>query len=92
MKINIPQLKKICETPGAPGFEKPIRDYIIDLIKPYVDDCYIDNIGNLITVKKGNEKINRKKVMVAAHMDEIGFIVTHITDNGFLKIPYARWF
>lgn len=85
MKINIPQLKKTCEIPGAPGFEKPIRDFIIDLLKPYVDDYSIDNMGNLITLKKGNKKSNRKKVMVAAHMDEIGFIVTHIDDNGFLK-------
>lgn len=85
MKINIRQLKKICETPGAPGFEDPIRSLVIQLIKPYVDDYYTDNMGNLITVKKSKNNPDNKKIMIAAHMDEIGFIVTHIDKNGFLK-------
>ena len=85
MKINIPQLKKICETPGAPGFEEPIRSLITQLIRPHVDEFYTDNMGNLITVKKSNTNPNTKKVMIAAHMDEIGFIVTHIDNKGFLK-------
>ena len=53
-------------------------------ISNFVDDIETDNIGYLIGIKRGTEK-NAKKVMVAAHMDEIGFITTYIDDNGFLK-------
>jgi len=85
MKINIQELKGICETPGAPGFEELIRSKIVDHIKSSVDEYYTDNMGNLITVKKSKNSPNKKKIMIAAHMDEIGFIVTHITKDGFLK-------
>lgn len=85
MKIDIQTLKMICETPGAPGFEEPIRSVVIDLVKPHVDDYYTDNMGNLITIKKSALKQAKKKVMLAAHMDEIGFIITHIDKEGFLK-------
>jgi len=85
MKLDIQQLKKICETPGAPGFEDPIRSLITQLVKPHVDEFYTDNMGNLITLKKSDQNPENKKVMIAAHMDEIGFIVTHIDKDGFLK-------
>ncbi|MEQ6120155.1 M42 family metallopeptidase [Reichenbachiella sp. MALMAid0571] len=85
MKLNIDLLKKICEVPGAPGFETPIRNQIIKEIKSHVDSYDIDNMGNLIAIKKGNKNPDGKKVMVAAHMDEIGFIVTHIDSNGFVR-------
>ena len=81
--INIKLLKKICETPGAPGFENRVRSLVLKEIKPYVDSIEIDNMGNVIALKKGIDK--SKSVMIGAHMDEIGFIVTHIDDNGFLK-------
>jgi endoglucanase len=85
MKINIKELKNICETPGAPGFEDPIRSIILKNIQSSVDEFYTDNMGNLITVKRSSDNPDKKKVMFAAHMDEIGFIVTHITKDGFLK-------
>jgi endoglucanase len=78
-------LKKICETAGAPGFEKPIRDLIIEVIKPHVDAYHIDNLGNLVALKKGSDPDAEDCVMVAAHMDEIGFMVTHIEDGGFVR-------
>ncbi len=81
-KLDIKLLNDICKTPGAPGFEKPIRDFILSKVKPLADEISIDNMGNVTVIKRGN---SREKVMVAAHMDEIGFIVTHITDEGFLK-------
>ncbi|MFO7868932.1 MAG: M42 family metallopeptidase [Bacteroidales bacterium] len=83
MNINIPLLKKLTETPGAPGFETQISDLIIQEITPYVDTVSTDNMGNIYALKKGAS--DNKKVMLAAHMDEIGFIVTHIDDNGFIK-------
>ncbi len=81
--INVELLKKICETPGAPGFEKRIRELVIREVRPLVDEVSVDAMGNVIAVKKGKES---KRVMVAAHMDEISFIVTHIDDDGFLRI------
>ena len=82
-KINIPLLKKICETAGVPGYEQRIRDLVLQEITPLVDNVSTDNIGNVTAFKKG--KVGRK-VAVAAHMDEIGFIVTHIDDDGFVRV------
>ncbi len=81
-KLDIELLSTICKTPGAPGFEKKIRDFIIKTCKPLADDISVDNMGNVTVFKKGK---SRKKVMIAAHMDEIGFIVTNITDEGFIN-------
>lgn len=85
MSLNIPLLKRICEIAGAPGFEKRIRDLVIQEVQDHVDELSVDNMGNVITIKRGNSNPDGKKVMVAAHMDEIGFIVTHIDDNGFVR-------
>ena len=81
--INTPLLSSVCEVAGAPGFEQRVRELVIRKIKNSVDECQIDNLGNVIALKKGTS--SKKKVMVAAHMDEIGFIVTHIDDQGFVR-------
>ena len=80
--MNISLLKEICETPGAPGYEHPIRKLILQETVNLGDNVSVDNMGNVTVFKKG---ISNKKVMVAAHMDEIGFMVTHIDDNGFIR-------
>ncbi len=80
--LNIPLLSRICETPGAPGFEQRIRALVQEEVSPLVDEIQTDNIGNLIAIKRGK---SRKKVMLAAHMDEISFIVNHIDDDGFIR-------
>ena len=80
--LDFDLLKLICETPGAPGFEKPIRDLVLQLVTPLVDEVSTDSMGNVIAVKKGKED---QRVMIAAHLDEISFIVTHIDDDGFLR-------
>lgn len=80
--MNSRLLKYICETPGAPGFEDPIRQLILKEIRPYVDRIEVNNMGNVYAIKNGKRK---DRVMVAAHMDEIGFIVTHIDDKGFVR-------
>jgi len=82
MALNIDLLKQVSETPGAPGFEKEIRNLIIKEVKSLVDSVSVDNMGNVTAFRKGKEKT---KLMFAAHMDEIGFIVSHIDDNGFVK-------
>lgn len=82
MSIDVALLSKVCETPGAPGYEKKIRDLVMATVAPYVDEVQTDNMGNVYAIKKGKES---KKVMIGAHMDEIGFIVTHIDDKGFVR-------
>jgi putative aminopeptidase FrvX len=80
--MNIELLSKICTTPGAPGFEQKVRELVIQEVTPLVDEVEVDNMGNVYAIKRGKE---RKSAMIGAHMDEIGFIVTHIDDNGFIR-------
>src|SRR5690242_12414685 len=82
MPLNIALLKEICETAGAPGYEQRIREIVLREIKKLADEIRVDNMGNVTAIKKGKQP---KKAMVAAHMDEIGYIVTHIDENGFLR-------
>ena len=79
--INMKLLAEICEVAGAPGHEQRVREIVIKQVKPLVDEIRIDNMGNVVAIKKGKV---RKKVMIAAHMDEIGFIVTHVDDQGVI--------
>ena len=79
--INTKLLAELCEVPGAPGHENRVREIVLREVKEIVDEINIDNMGNVIALKKG---VKDKKVMIAAHMDEIGFIVTHIDDKGFV--------
>ena len=80
--MNLKLFKEICETPGAPGFEDRIRKVVLREIKSLVDDVQVDRMGNVIALKKGK---SARKVMAAAHMDEIAFMVTHIDKKGFLR-------
>lgn len=82
MSINTALLSKICKTPGASGFEQKVRELVIEELKDLVDEVEVDNMGNVYAIKRGKES---KKVMIGAHMDEIGFIVTHIDDKGFIR-------
>lgn len=82
MPINVDLLREIAEVAGAPGHEQRVRELVLREVTPLVDDITIDNMGNVYAIKKGK---NDKRVMVGAHMDEIGFIVTHIDDNGFVR-------
>lgn len=80
--MNFKLIKKLSEVAGPSGFEDRIREEISKEIKNDVDSLTTDNMGNLIAFRKGK---SNTKLMIAAHMDEIGFIVTGIDDNGFLK-------
>lgn len=80
----------LTELPGAPGFEKPIRDYMKQELSGYADEFVQDRLGSLFAVIKGEQ--HSPKVMVAGHMDEVGFMVTAITPNGMLKFqPLGGW-
>lgn len=78
-------LKELVELWGVSGYEKQVSDYIVGQVKDYADEIMKDAIGNLIVLKRGNGE-DKKKIMVAAHMDEIGLCVVKITEEGFLKV------
>jgi len=76
-------LKRLCETPGIASREDPIRGVIHDELKPLVTDLRVDALGNLIAYRQGQ---GGPRVMIAAHMDQIGFMARHIDENGFIRL------
>ncbi|MCB0820008.1 MAG: M42 family metallopeptidase [Bacteroidetes bacterium] len=80
--MNTKLLKEICETPGAPGYENRIRDLVLREVTSMGLRPEVDNMGNVTVLVKGKKD---RKIMVGAHMDEIGFMVTHIDDKGFVR-------
>ena len=76
-------IKKLVEAYGPSGFEDHIREVIRTEVEPHADEVTVDAMGNLIARKQGDG--NGLKVMIAAHMDEIGIMVTYITEKGFLR-------
>ena len=79
-------IKKVVCCPGVSGNEKQIAALLEKEVAPFVDETYTDALGNLIAIKYGNlTDGERKKLLYCAHMDEIGFIVTYIEDNGFIR-------
>ena len=78
-------LEDLCRARGISGQEAAVRELIMDQVKPYADQITLDNLGNLLVFKQGAER-PKTKLMLSAHMDEVGFIVTHVTENGFLKV------
>ncbi|GAB6990728.1 M42 family metallopeptidase [Paenibacillus pini] len=82
--------KKLTEFPAASGFERELRAYVKDAISPYTNEFVQDRLGSLFGVLRGDE--NGPKVMVAGHFDEVGFIVTGITDTGMIRFqPLGGW-
>ncbi|MEN9447046.1 MAG: hypothetical protein RJA25_336 [Bacteroidota bacterium] len=83
MKTDVKLLAQICEVAGVPGHEQRVRELVLKNIKDIADTIESDNLGNVYAIKKGKD--SSKRVMVAAHMDEIGFMVKHIDSNGFIR-------
>lgn len=83
--MNVPLLKRLTEAHGVPGQEETIREIVREELGSI---CSIssDAMGNMICLKKGSGGEPRKRVMIAAHMDEIGFVVKHIDEKGFLRL------
>ena len=77
-------IQKLVETAGPSGFETEIRKVVRDEITAFSDEIRVDNLGNLIAVK-GNSSPDRKKLMLASHLDEIGIMATHIDEAGFIR-------
>lgn len=77
-------LKKLCTSSGISGDEGEVRELILSEIKDHADKITVDNLGNIIAFKKGKKRPSRK-LMLSAHMDEVGFIVTDVLPDGLLK-------
>jgi endoglucanase len=80
---NLEFLKKLVSAPSPSGFEGPAQKVVRDYLKPFADKVSGDRNGNVIALKKGSGKL---KVMVVGHADEIGFIVNHIDEQGYLYV------
>jgi endoglucanase len=82
-------LEEFSNTNGISGHEKKVRELFSKNIKPFVDDIRVDNMGNLIATKRGKGP----RVMLAAHMDEIGFMVKYVDDQGYIYFSKSGgWF
>lgn len=82
-------LRQLVEMSGVPGREERVRELVIKELTPLVDEIRTDTLGNVIALKKGTGAVpkgGRKKIMLAGHMDEIGFYVSYIDEKGFLRI------
>lgn len=80
----IDTLKELCALPGVSSHEDQVRDYIRTQAAPYADSIRVDTMGNLIIEKKAVSQ-EQKKLMLAAHMDEVGLMIHTITEDGYLK-------
>lgn len=89
-KETLALFKTLTEMPGAPGFESQIRNFVREQITPVSDEVITDRMGSIFGVRKGDPE--GPKIMVAGHMDEVGFMVTSITRHGMLKFsPLGGW-
>ncbi len=80
-------IKTLTAVRGISGREKPVADKLLTLIAPLTDKCYTDAMGSLIAVKNGVAPDGeRRKIMLVAHMDEIGFLATYIEDSGAIRV------
>jgi endoglucanase len=81
-------LRVLSNTPGVSGFEDPVQQVVKAELEPFCDSVHVDKIGNVIGLKRGvrtEQSPIPLKVMLAAHMDEIGFMVKHIDGDGFVR-------
>ena len=78
------QLNELTQINAVSGNEEAMRKKIISMISPYATKITVDTMGNVIACKKGTSDTGKKLVM-SAHMDEVGFIVSDITDDGYIK-------
>ncbi|MCC6628939.1 MAG: M42 family metallopeptidase [Chloroflexi bacterium] len=96
--FNFELLRRLCETPGVPGHESQLRAIVQEELAPLVDEVSIDTLGNVVGVRRARAQAGeadieleqpsggRRRVMLAAHIDEIGFLVKHVDDKGFLRL------
>jgi endoglucanase len=87
MAVDVELLKRLSEAPGVPSREEQIRKVVVEAGRPLADEVRTDALGNAVFLKKGTRGGGRAtRVMIAAHMDEIGFLVRHVDKDGFLRL------
>lgn len=88
--MDLQLFQTLTELPGAPGNEHAVRAFMREQLQKYADDIVQDRLGSIFGVKRGAE--NGPVVMVAGHMDEVGFMVTAITEQGMIRFqPLGGW-
>ncbi len=83
----IETLKTLCMLSGVSGMEDEVRDYILERAMPYADEIHTDAMGNLMVFKKGSVH-PQQRIMLCAHMDEVGLIVTRFEEDGYLRFQF----
>jgi len=91
MDSSIELLKKLSEAAGVPSREEQVREIVRQELEGKVDELTVDPMGNLVAIKRSGRD-GAPRVMVAAHMDEIGFLVRHVDDRGFLRVQSVGGF
>ena len=87
-------LKELLETPSPSGFEAPVQEVVRRFATPFADEVRSDRHGNLIAIRRATKKSNEEapRVMLAGHCDQLGLMVMHIDDQGYLMIqPIGGW-
>ncbi|CAM3825375.1 M42 family metallopeptidase [Deinococcus frigens] len=86
--LRLDVLMHLSNLPGVPGQEDAVRDFVLVELDGLTDDVRVDALGNVIATRSGSggKKAKRERVMVSAHMDEIGFLVRFIDERGFLRV------
>ena len=79
-------LKKLISVPSVSGREGKLAETLAEMIAPFADECRIDPMGNLIACRRGSAGKDAKKLLLCAHMDEIGFIAAAVEDNGYIRL------
>ncbi|ALC89730.1 peptidase M28 [Bacillus sp. FJAT-18017] len=87
---TLQMLKALTDAKGIPGNEREVREVMKEYIAPYADEITTDGLGSLIATKTGKE--GGPKIMVAGHLDEVGFMATQIDEKGFIRFqPVGGW-
>jgi endoglucanase len=82
-------LERLSNAFGPSGHEDDVRDILVDIVKPLVDDLRIDRVGNIVATRRGSRE---DVVLLDAHMDEVGFLVSFVEDSGFVRLhPLGGW-
>lgn len=79
------RIKELTELQGTSGAEEDVRAYMKKHMTPLVDDVQYDGLGGIFGIKRAKDS-EAPRVMIAAHLDEVGFMLTHIQDNGLFRI------
>lgn len=78
-------LKELSESYGITGREEPVTKWILEQIRPFIDDFRFTPMGNLLVTKKGSH-LSHPKIMISTHVDEIGLVVSAVLENGFVRV------